>query len=84
MLGGIPKTLTPRDRTIARLMAGGLRRGEMARQLGYAPTSVSHIAKSAAFRSLVAECRRELSDRFIGAMVDRIARPPSARRGYRS
>src|SRR5262245_59752786 len=81
MPGGTPKTLTHRHRAMAWLMAGGLRRGEIARRLGYAPTSVSHIAKSPQFQALVAECQRELSDRFIRATVDRMAAARSVRRG---
>ena len=60
---------------MAWLMAGGLRRSEIAQQLGYAPTSVSHIAKSPAFQALVAEYQRELSERFIKTTVERITGP---------
>jgi DNA-binding NarL/FixJ family response regulator len=84
MPGGTPKTLSPRHRTMAGLVASGLRRGEIAQQLGYAPTSVSHIARSPDFQALVAECQRELSERIIRATLDRLAAQPPSRRGHRS
>jgi hypothetical protein len=59
---------------MAWLVAGGLRRREIAEQLGFAPTSISHIARSPAFKALVAEYQRQMSERFIAAAVDRITR----------
>jgi hypothetical protein len=82
--GGTPKVLQPRHRRMAWLMAGGLRRAEIARLAGYAPTSVSHIARSPAFQALVVEYQRELRHEFVDATVDRLLGPPGVRRGRRS
>jgi DNA-binding NarL/FixJ family response regulator len=72
MPGGTPKTLTARHRAMAWLMASGLRRSEIAHRLGYAPTSVSHIAKSHAFRELVAQYQAAMAAHVIEAIAKRL------------
>ncbi len=70
MPGGVPKKLSHRHEVMAYMVASGMRRGEIARRLGYYPTTVSHIMRSPDFQALVAEFQREIQDAVVASTVE--------------
>jgi hypothetical protein len=53
-------------------MALGMRRDKIAQQVGYYPTTISVIARSAAFQERLAELRREIQTAVVTALVNQI------------
>ena len=74
-----PQRLNDRHEAAARLFAVGMRRGEVARRLGYYPTTLSALRRSPAFQARSRELRREIQTSVVTALTDRIVR----RRPYR-
>jgi hypothetical protein len=75
-MASVPLRLNQRHEAAARLFAVGMGRGEVARRLGYYPTTLSAIKRSTAFRERQAELRREIQTATIAALVGRIVMPP--------
>ena len=67
-----PQRLNDRHEAAARLFAAGMRRGDVARRLGYYPTTLSAIRRASAFRKRQAELRREIQTATVAALARRI------------
>ena len=67
-----PLRLNDRHEAAARLFAVGVRRGEVARRLGYYPTTLSALRRSPAFQARARELRREIQTVTVAAVVRRI------------
>jgi transcriptional regulator with XRE-family HTH domain len=80
MPGGIPQRLTERHRVAAWLLASGLTRREVARQVGLHPCSVSHLRQARSFRELVEAFQREVRGRVIASTVQELVGAEPVRR----
>jgi uncharacterized protein YjcR len=69
-----PQRLNDRHEAAARLFAVGMRRADVARRLGYYPTTLSALRRSPAFQARSRELRRQLQAEVVTALADRIAR----------
>ena len=67
-----PQRLNDRHEAAARLFAAGMRRADVARRLGYYPTTLSAIRRSRAFQQRLAALHRELESAAIIAVVSRV------------
>lgn len=70
-----PQRLNDRHEAAARLFAAGMRRADVARRLGYHPSTLSHIRRSAAFTVRVATLQRAIRDAVVIAMARRLVKP---------
>jgi hypothetical protein len=75
-----PQRLNDRHEAAARLFAAGMRRGEVARQLGYHPSTLSHVRRSPMFVERIRVLQREISAEMIAALVARLG----PQRGHRN
>lgn len=68
-----PQRLNDRHEAAARLFAAGMRRADVARRLGYYPTTLSAIRRSPAFQQRQTELRREIQAATVNAIAGRLA-----------
>lgn len=68
-----PQRLNDRHEAAARLFAVGMRRGDVARRLGYHPSTLSHVRRSPDFQAKVARFQDEIREQMSAALVRRIA-----------
>jgi DNA-binding CsgD family transcriptional regulator len=67
-----PQRLNDRHEAAARLFAVGIRRADVARRLGYHPSTLSHVRRSADFQQKVERFQAEIREQMSAALVRRI------------
>ena len=78
-----PQRLNDRHEAAARLFVTGMRRAEVARRLGYYPTTLSALRRAPAFGARLRELRRQMEAAVTAEVAERIAsiRPSRNREG---
>jgi hypothetical protein len=71
-----PLRLNDRHEAAARLFAVGMRRGDVARRLGYHPATLSHIRRSPAFQQKVTQFQAEIRDQMSAVSMVAQGEPP--------
>lgn len=74
-MASIPRRLSERHQAVARLIAAGRRRSEIAAMIGYAPWTISAVRRAPGFADLVSGYQREIFDAALSAIVRRPVGP---------